>query len=282
MKNYLVINQFYNAKSFEKIYLALQNAFSLRGEKLEIITNVEARKLINKNCSRAPVLFFDKDVNLAKLLEKAGYRCVNNAFVIETCDDKAKTYLALKDKFLMPKTILAPFCYDGVSYSSLNFLKEIGEELAYPLIVKENKGSFGEQVYLVDNLNELENLVIKFNHCQFLMQELIKSSLGKDLRVYVVGGKAVAYALRHNENDFRSNFATGGKMFKFQVDKKYIECAEGVAKTLGADFCGVDLLFGKDGPIVCEVNSNAQFNGLSEITGVDVADEIAKYFLSLK
>ena len=48
MNNYLVVNQFYNAKSFEKIYSALQNAFSLRSEKLEMITNLEARKLVKE------------------------------------------------------------------------------------------------------------------------------------------------------------------------------------------------------------------------------------------
>ena len=282
MKNYLVINQFYNAKSFETVYGALQNAFAEFGEELEIITNVQARGLLTVNGKGAPVLFFDKDVNLAKLLEKAGYRCVNNSFVIETCDDKSKTYLALKDNFLMPKTILAPFCYDGVKYSSYEFLEEMGEELGYPLIVKENKGSFGAQVYKVNDINELENLVKGFNHCQFLLQEFVETSVGKDLRVYVVGGKAVAYAQRYNENDFRSNINFGGSMVKVEIESKYTACAEEVAKALGADFCGIDLLFGNDDPLVCEVNSNAQFNALSETTGVNVAKEIVKYFLALK
>ena len=46
------------------------------------------------------------------------------------------------------------------------------------------------------------------------------------------------------------------------------------AAALGLDFAGVDLLPGPDGPLICEVNSNAQFHGLAAKTGVDVAGAI--------
>ena len=282
MKNYLIINHFLNGESFNSLYGALKKAFKKRGDELEILTNVEARKLLLKAGNFQPILFFDKDVYLAKLLEKSGYRCVNSSFVIETCDDKAKTYLALKGKFNQPKTILAPFCYDGLNGNDLTSIEDEINELGFPLIVKENKGSVGQQVYLVNDLNELERLVNGFGHNEYLMQELIASSMGKDLRVYVVGAKAVAHALRYNERDFRSNVASGGKMKQVDVDEKYLQTAVEICEYLNADFAGVDLLFGDNGPIVCEVNSNAHFNALSKISGCEVADFIVDYYLSLK
>lgn len=42
------------------------------------------------------------------------------------------------------------------------------------------------------------------------------------------------------------------------------------------DFAGVDLLFSKDGPLLCEVNSNAHFKALHELTGKNPADNIVQ------
>lgn len=282
MKNYIIVNEFFCHETFNKVYLELQKAFNSLGEELQVLTNVQARKLINKKGNNAPVLFYDKDVYLAKLLEKSGYRCVNGSFAIETCDDKAKTYLALKDKVPMPKTYLAPFCYDGYLYTNTDFLRGIYQTLGFPLIVKENKGSFGAQVYLVNDKSELVDLINNFGHSEFLFQKFIDESCGKDIRVYVVGGKVVASAMRYNDKDFRSNVTNGGHMQKIELSKEYEEVALTAVKEVGADFAGVDLLITKEGPLVCEVNSNAHFNELSRVSGVSVAQEIAKYFLSLK
>lgn len=48
-------------------------------------------------------------------------------------------------------------------------------------------------------------------------------------------------------------------------------------RALGLDFGGVDLLEAEDGPVVCEVNSNAHFAGLLSATGVNPADHIMQY-----
>ena len=113
MENYIVVNEFLCLESFKKIYSALQKAFLSFGEELKIITNVQAKELAKSKGKNEPILFWDKDVYLAKLLEKSGYRCVNGSFAIETCDDKAKTYLQLLNKVPQAITMLAPFTYDG-------------------------------------------------------------------------------------------------------------------------------------------------------------------------
>ena len=48
---------------------------------------------------------------------------------------------------------------------------------------------------------------------------------------------------------------------------------------LNLDYCGVDLLYGEDGPVLCEVNSNAFFEGLEAATGVNVAKLYAEYIV---
>ena len=59
-----------------------------------------------------------------------------------------------------------------------------------------------------------------------------------------------------------------------------IELAEEASRRLGLDFAGIDILFGKDGPLLCEVNSNAHFKSTYDCTGVDLASLIAEHIIS--
>ena len=81
------------------------------------------------------------------------------------------------------------------------------------------------------------------------------------------------------DGEFRSNIELGGRGERIDLPKEYALVAEKVAKHLGLDYCGVDLLEGNE-PIVCEVNSNAFFEGLELATGVRIAEKYAEYIVS--
>lgn len=298
MKNYVITNAYLNTPAFESLKNSLKSAFDYFGEQAEFLTNDKAYGLCRKNGvesgfaageelrkfdgEKGRVLFFDKDINLCKLLEKRGYRSINSSKVIEICDDKAKTFVELYGKVPMPETIIAPFTFANIGYTDLSFLDEV-EKLGYPLILKDGKGSFGKQVFLINNRAELQQKVKEFAGESIVFQKFIEESCGRDVRVYVVGGKAVSCAERYNKDDFRSNVQSGGKMTAIDVNdnnyKEFILLAEKTAKILGADFAGVDILYSNDCPLVCEVNSNAHFAGLTKATGIDVARCIVKHFL---
>ena len=86
--------------------------------------------------------------------------------------------------------------------------------------------------------------------------------------------------LRENDNDFRSNISNGGRGSLYQPSKEFVNLAIKATKALGLDFAGVDVMFGTDGPILCEVNSNPQFASTLAATGVNLADYIADYILN--
>ena len=109
------------------------------------------------------------------------------------------------------------------------------------------------------------------------MQEFIAESCGRDVRVNVVGGKVVSAMERYNDTDFRSNITNGGKMKKAALTPEIEMAAIRGAEAIGLDFAGVDVLFGKDGPIVCEVNSNPHFKSSLECTGIDMSEGIMDY-----
>ena len=102
---------------------------------------------------------------------------------------------------------------------------------------------------------------------------------GEDLRVLVVGGKAVACMRRKNEADFRSNVELGGRGEAASPPPAFIAAAERCAAILGLDYCGVDILDEGGLPFVCEVNSNAMFNEAEKVTGVNVAGAYAEHIL---
>lgn len=282
MKGWIIVNNFLRIEKFLRMYNYLKESFSKENIQLEVKFSGDiSEKLWGKGIEDSPsfVLFWDKDIYLAKQLENKGVKVFNSSKSIELCDNKMLMYLELMNKGVkIPKTVLAPKTFEGVNYNNLNFLDEAIKELGFPMVVKEAYGSFGKQVYLVENRTELETLIKELNHKEFLMQEYINSSYGIDIRVNVVGDEEIVSMIRENSNDFRSNISNGGKGEKVILTKEQKDLALKAIKALGCDFGGVDLLYGKQGePIVCEVNSNPNFESTLLCTGVDLSQHIAKY-----
>src|SRR5699024_289801 len=124
-------------------------------------------------------------------------------------------------------------------------------------------GSFGEQVYLVHNQDQLLQTVQKIGSQHFMHQEIIKTSYGKDMRLQVVGSRVAAAMIRSAKDDFRSNVTAGGNMEPYEPTQTEKKLAIAATTAIQADFAGVDLLFGPDDtPIVCEINSNAHIHNL--------------------
>ncbi|KMJ60315.1 hypothetical protein AB685_05745 [Bacillus sp. LL01] len=225
------------------------------------------------------IIFFDKDVILAKHLELMGIPVYNSAACIETCDNKSLTFQALAGNGIpMPKTLLAPLVFHV--HQDYETFDRAGEVLGFPLVVKEAYGSFGMQVYLVHNMEELLGKVKEMGNRPFLLQEFIASSKGKDIRLNVVGDQVVASVMRISETDFRANVGNGGRMIKYNPTEYEKELAIRSSNLVGADFAGVDLLIGEDGsPLLCEINSNAHFKAVHSYTGINVATYIVSHII---
>lgn len=283
MKGWLVVNGFLDSEKFKGIYTLLLESAKLHNISLELFTSSELSDVLGKGFAGKELpdfaLFWDKDVCLARLLEEEGVRLFNCADAIEKCDNKALTSLVLsKANVRMPKTIIAPKTFEGVGYNNLDFLDNAIEKLGLPLVIKESFGSFGMQVYLANTREEAVKIIKNLGYKDFIMQEFISSSHGRDLRINVVGGKVVASIYRYNEEDFRSNLTIGGKMKPYTATKAQEELALSACKALQLDFAGVDVMFGEnDEPVICEVNSNTHFKTTLECTGVNLADSIMEY-----
>lgn len=293
MTGWIIYNGTLNIPKINK----LVDSLIIEGEKLDIelkkVKNTEIIPTYN-NEGKAELLylkdlespkfiiFWDKDVLLARHLEKMGFKVFNSSKAIEYCDHKGLMHLELSNSNIqMPRTILSPMIFDYL-LNSEGYLVKCFDELGKDVIIKESKGSFGIQVYSIKNKEDFIKKVMDLNkrNIDFIMQENIKSSYGKDIRVNIIGDKVIGAMLRESDKDFRANISQGGKGKLINLTIEQEELALKAHKVLGLDFSGVDLLFGENNkPILCEVNSNLNFLSFEELWGKSFGAEILKYIL---
>ena len=262
----------------------MREEFATLGVEIEVITNDKFVASVvdgNAECfiDADFVLYFDKDKYVAELLEKCGIRVFNTASATAICDDKMLTHIALCNHGVpMPVTLPGALCYNDQGEVIDEYIQNAIDRLGLPMVVKQCHGSFGEQVYLANSFDELKHIVKKIKMTAYLFQQYEFQSSGRDLRVIVIGGKVVCGMMRENLDDFRSNVAHGGKANAMDVPKDVVKLCEKVAKIIGLDYCGVDVLLG-DTPKICEVNSNAMFEAMETATGLNVAKLYAEYIV---
>ena len=286
MKGIVIMNARPNGEKFYRQSERIAGALRRLGAETEIVLNgsvpaVVGAKLPTEKKTADFAVYLDKDKYLGRILEGAGIRLFNRAAAVESCDDKLLTYLAVKPCGLpFPECIPAPLCYTPAAKADRKFLSEVAERLTFPLVVKKSFGSFGNGVRLVHGMDELVRTDEEFLYEPHFYQRFVAESSGRDFRVIVIGGKAVAAMKRRaKEGEFRSNAELGAECVKAEPPKEYLRLAERAAEVLNLDYCGVDLLEGKDGPLLCEVNSNAFFEAIERATGTDVAALYAEHIL---
>ncbi|WP_112181507.1 MULTISPECIES: RimK family alpha-L-glutamate ligase [Paraliobacillus] len=290
MYGWVIYNGNLSSDKFISFSTWIQNAGNKEGMTIEQVKNDQVLSIVDSTGlnllqsikqDHLPefVVFIDKDIPLARQLELMGIRVFNSADAIELCDNKVLMYQALaQKKVTIPKTIIAPKVFSDVTKLTMENFYEIEKALTYPLIIKEGYGSYGEQVFLINDRIQLIERIKLLTNRPFLFQEFIKSSYGRDVRINVVGNEVVAAVKRFATDDFRANVQLGSTMETYQPSEKEKALAIQATKAVGADFAGLDLLFGEnDQPIICEVNTNAHIENIFHYTGVNIADHIIAF-----
>lgn len=276
MKGAIIINGFYESKAYSHQISRIVEEFGKRNEHLQIIKNDMPYATYSK-LDIDYAIFLDKDTNLARLLENAGVVLFNNSFAIENCDDKIKTSLLLErhSDIFLPKTLIAPLKYK-TQQTTEEFYQILETELGYPMVAKKAIGSLGKSIYLINDREELEQKEAELSVTPHLYQVYVEESKGQSVRAFVIGNKVVACMLLTNDCDFRSNIEPS-RAEKVELDTSYIESAERISKYLDLDYCAVDFFVGA--AMVIEVNSNAYFQKIEDITGANIAGIYADFVL---
>ena len=286
MNGIIIVNQTigHNQYKIERF----KTEFEKKGVSLEVFVNDGTLAEIKNNEIKINlpaanfVLYLDKDIYLARLLEKAGYRLFNKADFIKLCDDKMLTFIACANEGIrMPRTIAGPLVYTDLQESNFAFLDKVIDEIGLPMVVKRVYGSLGEGVYLVETRDELFKLYFEIARNPIIFQEYVKTSYGKSIRVLIIDGKVFGSFIRRNKYDFRSNFGEEASSKVLENPAKYEGFAQEIADKLHIEYAGIDLLvYEDDNPILCEINSNAFFEEFEKVTGLNVASAYADMIIN--
>tara|TARA_B100000579_G_C22840008_1_gene860906 strand:+ start:2242 stop:3144 length:903 start_codon:yes stop_codon:yes gene_type:complete len=206
--------------------------------------------------------------------ERMGVPVINSSDAIDNVKDKLYSHQILAESNLdIPKTMLLKHPID------VDFVQK---HIGFPVIVKKISGSYGRGVFLCEDKKSLNQLVtmaeLTKKSYDIIIQEFVKDTWGKDLRVFVVNNKVVGCMMRQStDDDFRANLSRGGEGFPYEVNEQIEWLSSESSKALGLDIAGVDLLFQNGGYKICEVNSNPGFEGMEQFTKKNIAEEIVQF-----
>tara|TARA_R100001377_G_C3177419_1_gene105309 strand:+ start:185 stop:1093 length:909 start_codon:yes stop_codon:yes gene_type:complete len=255
---------------------------------IDIFVNKENKNsvLVNGETLHLPTFVFPRTGSgttyyikaVIRHFERMGVPVINSSEAIDNVKDKLYSHQILAQSNLdIPKTMLLKHPID------IDFVEK---NIGFPAIIKTISGSYGRGVFLAETKKQFKQLIslaeLNKKSYDIIIQEFIKDTWGKDLRVLVVNNKVVGCMMRQaKDDDFRANITRGGEGFPYEVNEQIEWLSVESSKALNLDISGVDLLFDNGGYKICEVNSNPGFEGMEKFTGKNIAGEIVT-FIKLK
>ena len=149
-----------------------------------------------------------------------------------------------------------------------------------PVIIKLIEGTQGIGVLLAESVKQAESIIelLQSQKQNVLIQKFVAESKGRDIRAFVVGDQVVAAMRRVAQGqEFRSNVHRGGVAEPVELSDEYRETAVRCTQIMGLRVAGVDMLEGKDGPQIMEVNSSPGLEGIESCTKLDIAGAVVDY-----
>ena len=199
--------------------------------------------------------------------------CANTAHGISNSRDKLRSLQILSRHHIgIPRTTFVRDKRDV-----LPAIERVG---GAPVVIKLIEGTQGIGVLLAETVTAAESIIelLQSQKQNVLIQKFVAESKGKDIRAFVVGDRVVAAMRRVAQGqEFRSNVHRGGVAEAVELSEEYMETAVRAAQILGLRVAGVDMLEGKTGPQIMEVNSSPGLEGIETCTGLDVAGAVIDY-----
>ena len=209
-------------------------------------------------------------------LRELGVMVWNDARAIERCVDKSMT------SFLLSRAgIPTPATWATESYQQACTIAE-RETAEGALVLKPLFGSQGRGLRLIHRPEDLPIIEQTPGRVYYLQRFIGVERDGgyHDFRILVVQGRIIA-AMRRHSNHWITNIKRGGRPVPVVVNDEMKALALQAAVAVGANFVGVDIVYGTDDrPAVLEVNSMPAWSGLQKVTSVNIAAVLADALLT--
>lgn len=223
---------------------AKRNAFAIKKFKKNLDID-----LVNESCRTNADFVINRtnDYKIARYYENTGVRVFNPSSLSRLANDKQACY-----EFMAENGVpVLPVNYTGV-----------------PAVKKPIDGHGGIGVAMLDRSEQFEEGYVYQMPCD---------TLGRDLRVWAVGGKIVTAILRESDTDFRSNFCLGGKaeVYNLSCEERYF--VEKILSLVDSDYIGVDFLFHKGELVFNEIEDAVGARTVYAKTDIDIISVYCDY-----
>lgn len=180
------------------------------------------------------------DYKIGEYFEKKGIRVFNPSSLSRLANDKQLCYEFMEKNGI---TVM-PVNYKGV-----------------PVIKKKIDGAGGKEVFMLNKAEPFEKGYVYQMPCD---------TLGKDLRVWVIGGKIITAVLRESKTDFRSNFCLGGSAIPYNLNEKEIVQVQKVISLVKCDYAGFDFLFHRGELVFNEIEDTVGARMVYSVSDIDI------------
>jgi [lysine-biosynthesis-protein LysW]--L-2-aminoadipate ligase len=216
---------------------------------------------------------FYRAMSSTAAVESWGIRVINNSLALAMAEDKAWSLSVLyQHKIPVPHTLLA---------YSIDSAVEAARKLGFPVVMKPLMGSWGRLAALASDeeaaraIAEHREMLGSMYKVHYVQEYIDKP--GRDIRAMCIGDRVPA-AIYRVSNHWITNTARGGRAEPAKVDPILEDLVIRSCKALRVEVGGVDVVEDSErGYVVLEVNAVPEYKNIARVTGVDVADEIARY-----
>jgi len=160
--------------------------------------------------------------------------------------------------------------------------KEVVDKEKLPIIIKLLAGFGGQGVMILESKDAAKTTIETMQKLkqQILIEEFIPNP-GEDIRGIVAGDDVIAsYKRVAAPGEKKANIYAGGKPTTFKLTEEMVDIVLRSARAVQADICAVDMIEGKNGLYVTEVNINPGLQGIEKTTNINVAQRIVEYVKS--
>lgn len=187
------------------------------------------------------------DYRVAERFEKRGIRVFNPSAFSRLANDKQACYDFMEKNGVK----IMPTRYRGV-----------------PFVKKPRDGHGGQGVIMCQSADEYDESCV----CQ-----KPASDLGKDLRVWVIGGEIVTSVLRVSNTDFRSNFCLGGRAELYELSEEETKTVKKIISLVKGDYYGIDFVFDGGKIVFNELEDTVGARMVYAKTDIDILAEFCSY-----
>ncbi|MFH1294692.1 MAG: RimK family alpha-L-glutamate ligase [Candidatus Aenigmatarchaeota archaeon] len=205
------------------------------------------------------------------------YMGVKKPYVAETVQIAHNKFMTLeqmaKHGIRVPETYLT---------GSKQVAKDVMKRIKMPAVIKLLSGYGGQGVIIAESKEASQTVIDTMKELkQEVLLERFLPNPGEDIRGIVAGDEIIAsYKRIAKEGEMRANVHMGGRGVKFNLNKEMEEICFKAAKAIKSKLCAIDMIDGKDGVNVIEVNINPGIQGMEQATGMNVAKKMIDFVKS--